>query len=142
MSFNVGRELQKFVFGELNGDAALGALVTGIFDFVPQSQAYPFVHIGNFPLNKTTTMGTSASTRIYRGTLQIHIWNRPGTIGKASTWDLINEVRRILDGNTNWTPSEYCILSFAESLSTVLVEPDSVTYHGIVEFNIVLGGRE
>jgi len=142
MSFNVSRELQKFIYGELSGDVTLMGMVTGIFDFVPQSQAYPFVHIGDTSLSKTTTKGSGEKTRLYDGTLQIDVWARPDPIGKAKVYDLLNEVRRVLDGNRDWTPTEFCLLIFDEELSTVIVEPDTVTYHGVMRFHIILGGRE
>jgi len=143
MTFNIAREIQKSVFGKLTGDVPLMALVTGVFDFVPQAQAYPFIHIGEMNFNKTTSKGSDGiSTRIYDATLQVDIWHRPNPIGKGKLWDLINEVRRILDGNRTWTPTEYCLLVFDEDLSTVIVEPDTVTYHGVIRFKIILGGRE
>jgi hypothetical protein len=144
MSFNVGRELQKFIYGKLTTDAPLMALISGVFDFVPQSQAFPFIHIGEFNYNKQSTKGSELSEKIrqYEGTVQIDIWARPNPIGKAKVWDLINEVRRVLDGNRSMASTEYCLLLFDEDLSTVIVEPDSVTYHGVMTFRTILGGRE
>ena len=141
MTFNIGREIQKSVFGKLSGDVTLVGMVTGIYDFIPQAQAYPFVHIGETNFAKKTAIG-NPSTRIYDGSMQIDVWVRPNPIGKAKVFDLLNEVRRILDGNRNFTPTEYCLLVFDEELSTVIVEPDAVTYHGVIRFKIVLGGRE
>ena len=40
-------ELQKAIYAQLNGDSALGGLVTGIYDYVPEGSNSPYVVIGD-----------------------------------------------------------------------------------------------
>ena len=38
--------LQKTIFDTLDGDSTLQSLVTDVFDFVPESTAFPYVKVG------------------------------------------------------------------------------------------------
>ena len=52
-----GFELQEALYSRLNGDSTLGALITGVFDAVPDDTALPIVIIG-----PTTTSDDGSKT--------------------------------------------------------------------------------
>lgn len=139
---NVGRSVQKDLYSALSTDVALTALIGSnkIFDHVPQAQPFPFIKIGEAEYNPSN----GVRAKIYRGQLQIDVWTRAADRGRAGNHDVLNEIRRILDGNRSHATIEaagYCTLVFDETFSTVLEEPDTVTYHGIIRFNVILGGK-
>lgn len=84
-------ELQRAIVQALKADATLMALVTGVYDRVPQDQAKPYVQVGfstEAPWNAYGAKGYDLTTTIY-------IWheagyNAPGLAVKA-------EIDRILD---------------------------------------------
>lgn len=40
-------ETQQAVFAALDGDATLGALIGGVYDYVPETASYPYVRIAD-----------------------------------------------------------------------------------------------
>ncbi len=65
-------ELQAPLYTRLTGDAALDALVSGVFDHVPEGTAYPYVVIGEYteiPNDVLTAQGrdVTASISVYDG---------------------------------------------------------------------------
>lgn len=68
-------EIQGAIYQRLIGYAPLTALVTAIYDDVPEDKVYPYVVIGDdtaVPFDTDTSLGTEA-------TITLHVWSRyPG----------------------------------------------------------------
>ncbi|MFJ4987894.1 DUF3168 domain-containing protein [Streptomyces sp. NPDC088732] len=64
--------IQQALSARLSGDEDLQALITGVFDFVPEKQAYPFVVIGEAtetPDNRHGGFGRQTS-------VTLHVWSQ------------------------------------------------------------------
>ncbi|WUI00205.1 DUF3168 domain-containing protein [Spirillospora sp. NBC_00431] len=64
--------IQAAYYGRLTGDEDLKALITGVFDHVPEGQAYDYVVIG-----EATEIPNNEHGRLGRETTQtIHVWSK------------------------------------------------------------------
>lgn len=73
--------LQKAVFAALTGDTQLAALVTGVFDQVPETQAYPYVVLGDaveVPVNAHDRHGSDTTSTL-------HVWSQYRGYSQALT---------------------------------------------------------
>jgi hypothetical protein len=65
------KPVQTAVYSAITGDATIMAKITGVFDFPPKDQPYPFVTIGEatvIPWRTHSQPGVEA-------TLTLHIWS-------------------------------------------------------------------
>lgn len=125
--------IQKAVYAALTGDATLTALITGVHDQVPQTRAFPYVTIGD----DTYAEFASHTFDGVEGTLQVHTWTQSG--GRASAHAIQQNIYRLLHENYFSIAGVSAIVMRWE-FSEILVDPDTVTYHGIQRFKIILGG--
>ena len=65
-------ELQKSIFNALDGDSTLQSLVTDVYDFVPESTAFPYVKIGE----ETSIDNGTKTLQGNEHTLVIHTFSR------------------------------------------------------------------
>ncbi len=120
-------ELQKAVYSKLSGDAALMAKVTGVFDSVPDSQAFPYITIG-----EATEVPFSAFSSVGKeSTLTLHIWSRYS--GFKEALDVLKRVNELLDGAT-LTITGYALVDMSLEMSETLRDPDGVTRHVAARF--------
>lgn len=128
--------LQKAIYARLTGDAPLMAKITGVFDFVPDNQTYPFLQIGEVDFGSFDTQTFDG----FEGTITINLWHRPGSRGRAALHDIQNDVYNLLH---KWIPSisGFTVVSMRYDFSNIIVDPDAVTYHGVQRFKILMGGN-
>jgi hypothetical protein len=122
-------EIQTAVYTKLTGDAELTALVSGVFDEVPEGTEYPYVVLGDImetPSEASEQTGTNT-------TATIHVWSKQR--GNKQTADLLRHVDRVLhrepltvDGFTN--------VSVTNTFLHILRDPDPAIRHGVARFRI------
>ncbi len=128
--------LQKAIYARLTGNAGLMAKITGVFDFVPQNQAYPFIQIGEMDFSPWDTHTFDG----FEATITINLWARPGSRGRASLHDIQNDIYNLLHRYI-FSVSGFTVVSMRFDFSNIVVDPDSVTYHGIQRFKLLMGGN-
>mgnify|MGYP001576911343 CR=1 FL=1 len=64
--------VQTAVYARLTADATLMALISGVFDFVPDGTAFNYVTIGDATERRFDTLGLRGRDE----TLTLHIWGR------------------------------------------------------------------
>lgn len=128
-------EIQKQVFSKLSTDAGLSAVLTGVFDFIPQNQAFPFVRIGDQDISAFNTQSDNG----FQSMMNIHVWHRPEKIGRAEILQIQSMIYELLH-RTDFTLTNASVLSMMFDFSNIIVEPDAVTYHGIQRFKLLIGG--
>ncbi len=108
-----------------------------IFDFVPQASEdggpYPFIQVPEMqaaPFNTKTFNG-------FEVRLTVNVWSRPADVGQAETADLNNDVYDLLH---KWEPtiSGWKVVLMQFEFSDIIVDPDTVTYHGIQRFRVLM----
>lgn len=125
-------KLQKAIYAALTGDATLMAKIRGVYDSVPQAQEFPFVVIGEADFDPFD----SHSQNGFEGILTIHTWARGR--GRAQVLDIQDDLYRILHKNY-FNLTGYRVIVNRFQFQQTLVDPDSVTYHGITRFRIMMG---
>lgn len=125
-------EYQKRIYEILTGDSTLMAKVSGIFDNVPQNQAFPFVKIG---FDEFTDRG-SHTTEGWDAILVINVWAQGS--GRKAVHEIQADIDRLLH-RQDLTVSGWTEVSLRRDFSTVFVEDDDVTYHGVQRFKLLTG---
>ena len=135
MSFETA--LQTTIFSTLDGDAALGALVTGVYDSAPQaddsgsSAAFPYVTIGE-------AVHTDWSTDTENGddvTFTVHSWSRYR--GRKEIKQIQGAVYDVLH-RANLSVAGYAFVSCDWLQSESFVDTDGLTRHGVQTFRVIL----
>lgn len=123
-------EVQRAIYSTLSTDNALLALVTGVYDDVPENTRYPYVSIGeDTETNKPSTFLAPGR----ESTITIHIWSRADGFGEAK---LIAETIITRLENTplvlyrwQWTDTLY-------EFGQYMRDPDGITRHGVLRFRV------
>jgi hypothetical protein len=127
-------ELQKDIYSTLTGDVTLMAKINGVYDFIPDNKPFPFVRVGEINL-------TDSGTHTFNGfevEFVIDLWHRPPNRGKAALHGIMDDIYRLLHKATFSIPN-YTVYVSRFISSSIIVEEDNVTYHGITKFRIILG---
>jgi len=123
-------QIQQAVRDELLSSSAVVNLVTGIFDEVPQGQAYPYIVVGEdtaIEWDKDLQLGVEA-------TLTLHAWGRKAGRKEVKTimdamYDSLHRAELVITG----LHSVLCIWEFGETF----LDPDGITRHGVARYRIV-----
>lgn len=123
--------LQDSIVKRLKVDAALLAIVSGrVFDSVAANAKFPYINIGEVQVFPELGEGTDAA----ESSVTMHVWSRePGflearRIGAAIIASLHDEELAIADGS---------VQSMLLESARYLRDPDGLTSHGVLTFNIL-----
>lgn len=133
MVVHVQTVLQTKIYEMLTGDVTLMDLVDGVFDFVPDNEAFPYVTIG---LDEQSDFSTHTDNG-FVGFIQIDVWSR--SPGKKETKDIQNRIYELLHPNLV-TLTGFKVNNFRCDLTRIEKDPDGITHHGIQRFNTLIGG--
>jgi len=122
--------VQTGIYSALTGDAPLMALVTGIYDIVPEKQVFPFITIGEM----TQVDDSTASVSGMDLTLMIHIWDQD--LSRYKLKEIAGEIYRVLH-NQNWAIAGMNLVNCRFEFSDVLGDPDGRTQHCLQRFRII-----
>ncbi len=131
MSANTQIELQKALYVALNSDGTLGAIITGVFDFVPQNTSFPYITVSDM----TALDWSGAQFDGMEMTVTIHSWSQAE--GSKQVKSIMNEIYRILH-NQSLTVVGHEFVNMRFEFSNVLRDPDGFTQHGVQRFRIIL----
>lgn len=87
--------IQTAIYARLTGDATLTALITGVFDEVPDNQPFPYVTIGDFDSSEWRTHDRPG----YEVVGSIHVWSKAR--GNKESLDIGNAIGRLLGDRTD-----------------------------------------
>ncbi len=116
-------EIQKAVYAKLTGDATLMSKITGVFDAVPQNQAFPYIVIGD---GTEITWDHMGGKRGYEVTMTLHIWSRYN--GYAEALGILAELNRLLD-RAVLVVAGFATVQCAYEWSMPSRDPDGITRH-------------
>ena len=112
------------------------ALITGVFNFVPQKQTYPYVVINDSDLfeTKMNTFGKKGKeTRIF-----IHVYSMYK--GDSEALGIAERIDSLLDWQSLTVSSNSHIVTSFEGLQLLVEEDDSKQYkarHAILEYRVI-----
>jgi len=121
--------IQAAIYGALTGDATLMALVTGIYDSVPEGTAMPYVSIGEAvatPRNAHDRFGR-------RNVATLHVWSRHQGFTEINA--IMSRITAILDHQPLTVTGHDAVMVHHEFEQT-LNDPDPEIRHGVIRFAI------
>lgn len=123
--------LQKALYLRLSGDSSLAALVSGVYERVPQDAVFPYISIA--PL-----VGKDWSTKTTRGMefeVQVNVWSREGGQKQAAT--IMEQILSLLHDASFTVENNTLVLSRLTD-STIEQQSDGWTYAGKMQFRMLL----
>lgn len=129
---SAGIELQKAIYEALSADVALNAVITGVFDNVPDGyDSFPFVTIGE---DVFTQWDTDRKTG-FSASVTIHSWSRfKGHKETKTVQSLIYDVLH----NAEFSYTGYDSVLCQERSNQSNIDPDGLTRHGVQTYNILM----
>lgn len=126
--------IQKAIYDALTGDATLMNLISGVYDFVPQGTAFPYVTIGEDTLSDWGSHTFDGAD----STVTLHSWAQGAS--RKAVKEVMAEIYRILHkGTISVTGFSVVLIRF--EFSEASLDPDGQTYHGIQRFRLLVGGN-
>ena len=124
-------DIQKTIYDKLAGNSQLMAIISGIFDYPPQSAQFPFVMIDNPSSSNIPSLAELAKE--YR--FDINIFAREA--GNKQVYDIIEIIYGLLHNGTVSVAGKTLIFIRCEG-SSIELENDGWTYHGKLRLKIGL----
>ena len=119
--------LQTALYSRLNGDSALGDLVTGVFDAVPEDTVLPCVVIG-----EGTSVDDGSKTLDARDYIfTVDVWS--AYQGMKQIKDIMSRVYLLLH-EYSLSVSGANLIDLRCEFTTQVIDGDGVTRHGIMRF--------
>lgn len=131
-----GKNLITAINSKLTADSTLMALITGVFNFVPQKQTYPYVVINDsdfFETKFNTFARKGKEIRIF-----IHVYSLYK--GDSEALEIADAIDSLLDWQSLTITFNDHILTAFEGLQLEVEEEDSKQYkarHAILEYRII-----
>ncbi|MDX1974469.1 MAG: DUF3168 domain-containing protein [Rickettsiales bacterium] len=123
--------LQKAVYNTLHGDATLMALISDVYDHVPQGTDYPYIAFGEPRIDDVSNM----STTLISMDLPLHIWSRDG--GRKQVATIMERVHTLLHLATLSLTGQ-TLLNLRFDSSRVDLQNDGYSYKGTMAFHALL----
>lgn len=120
-------ELQQALFTALDEDATLSGLISGVFDFVPQDTAFPYVVLERFDGEDWST-STTEGCKIR---CVVTSFSREG--GKEETLSIMERIKELLH-DADLSLTGYDLVNLRGLSGDVALESDGITYRGMQRF--------
>jgi hypothetical protein len=127
--------LQQAVYAKLTGHAPLMALVSGVYDNVPENAAHPYVSLGSI----TENVDDAHNQRGLEATVVLHVWSKYRGYREASL------ILAQLDAALDRQPLDvqgFTDVSIAHQQHTALRDPDPDIRHINVSYRVWLTRAE
>ena len=125
-------QLQKTIFDVLNGDSNLtSTLGASVYDFVPDSTAFPYVKLGE----ETAIDNGTKTLQGNEHTLVIHSFSRYR--GSKQIKEIMSRIYALLH-ESSLSVSGASLVNLRFEFSDVIKENDGLTSHGLQRFRAVV----
>ena len=124
---NYASALQQTVFNALDQSSTLQNLVTDVYDFVPESTAFPYVKMGEQTMVDDGTKDKKGSDF----TLEVHTFSRYR--GSVEIKNIMSVVYDILH-ESSLSVSGASLVNMRFEFSDIIKENDGLTTHGVQRF--------
>lgn len=124
-------ELQAAIVAAVEADTALMSLVTGIYDRVHADcwgSEQGFISFGSEDDDIE-----SGCIDLQRVSLPLHVWSR--RTGRVHCKQILHELRRVMRGLTT---AENPIVAMAYQTGKINQDPDGLTTHGLLRYEITM----
>jgi len=121
--------LQQTVFNALDQSSTLQNLVTDVYDFVPESTAFPYVKVGEQTMVDNGTKDKKGSDF----TIEVHTFSRYR--GSVEIKNIMSVVYDILH-ESSLSVSGASLINMRFEFSDIIKENDGLTTHGVQRFRV------
>jgi hypothetical protein len=127
-------QLQTAVQERLTGDPVLMGIITGVFDWAPERQTFPYVTYGQHvdgPFDAFGLVGTN-------GYFLLDVWSGD-TSSSDECYAILSEIKRLLCpayGADALTLVDYSLVDFAYEWSTILFDNENRLRHMPLRFAV------
>lgn len=121
--------IQKAIFSALTSDATLMAMITGVYDHVPQQTDFPYIEIGE---SSAADAGTKTED-IEELNYEIHSWAR--NTGHYEIKQIQDQVRTTLH-NAALSADTGTVVLIQEEFRETITDADGESLHGIQRYSI------
>ena len=121
--------LQQTVFNAVDQSSNLQNLVTDVYDFVPESTAFPYVKIGEQTMVDNGTKDKKGSDF----TIEVHTFSRYR--GSVEIKNIMSVVYDILH-ESSLSVSGASLVNMRFEFSDIIKENDGLTTHGVQRFRV------
>lgn len=129
--------VQTAIYQRLKNDAALGSLVSGIYDSVPGTAVMPYVTVGEDVHTAWDTYDTVGSMV----SITIHVWaDSSGGRGRKQVKDIQGAIYNALH-RARITGTEFKFVSITFENSQTFMDEDGRAWHGVQTFQLLLDKR-
>lgn len=125
-------ELQKAIFQRLSSDPSVTGLVTGVFDHVPNDQAFPYIQLGDpnmLPFDTKTSSGEEIA-------FVIHAWSQYP--GKKEAYDILNACLKSITLSPLSIEGGFSIVRVERQQIQVFDDIDGRNKHGVLRLRFYL----
>lgn len=116
-------ETQKAVYEKLTGDTTLMAMITGVFDHVPERSEFPYVTVGDIRANDNSVKAAQG----YQLDLNINVYSRGK--GRKEVLEIMSKIQEVLVGQSLTVVGGSHVSTRFLSQGTSLAK-DGFTYQG------------
>lgn len=124
--------VQKAVYTALTGDTALAALVTGVYDRVPERTALPYLVFGNATTKDASTTTLDGETV----RLELAVYSREG--GRKQVLDILERVHAVLHQQALTLTGGWRVVWLRVERVNVDMLGDGMTWRGVAELNLLV----
>lgn len=122
--------IQTAIYSALSGDAALAALVSGVYDHADQDTAFPYVTIGEDTLRPWDDKGVDG----FEATITLHSWSRHR--GREEVKDIQAAIYAVLH-NGALSVSGYDAVLILLDFEDSFLDQDGLTRHGVSRYRLL-----
>lgn len=126
----IGWELQQAVIEALQGDSEIMAIANGIYDFVPETAAMPYVRAA-------VVSSRLWSAKTFDGredVVRLDIWSE--SLSRQTVLTLMDLARtRLTSAALSMTGATVVLVNF--EFGEIIAEPDGEALHGVMRFRVL-----
>ena len=117
------------IVARLKADTALMTILKGVWDDVPDSQAYPYVQMGDPMQTPEDVFGNQGRVVV----VTLHVWSRYQ--GQKETSAVLKRIAELLDRHQLAVTGAVVVRCTVES-ENIMRDPDGRTRHGVATYRI------
>lgn len=123
--------LQKAIYQTLTDDITLMAMITGVFDYVPQDIVHPYITLGNAEIADWSSKTTNGTAQI----VALYVFSR--SAGRKQAADIMERIYTLLH-QVGIAVSGQTLVMMRFINSEITQEADGLSYKGAMKFRALL----
>lgn len=124
-------DIKAAIITLLRADGTLAALVSGVYDEVPQGTAYPYIAVGSMTEVRFNAFGKAGKDT----TVTLHVWSQNAGFKEALA--ITDRVNVLLD-NTALSVSGFNLVLCEHENTNTIIDPDGKTRQVAIGYRVIV----